>query len=471
MIRPVGSSLRFGLAFGGLFGVSTLIIVLLLWWAMTGLLERQADDAIRSDGQGLVQRMADGGRAAVLDGIGTRLVGNVDDDAVYLLLDASGRRLAGNLPAWPAAVGSPGRSYAVLADRHGATIPVRMQRSDLQDGSALLVGRDMQARAALLQPLAETLLGALLILLGLGLGGGLLVQRLFTRMLSNIAATASAISNGDLSQRVRLSGRGDEFDRVAEAINDMLDRIERLMDGVRGVSNAIAHDLRTPITRARARLESAVAQGASGGALACAVQQAVQDLDGVTAVFQALLRIAEIEAGASRSAFAAVDLVPLLQDMVELYGPVAEERALGLSLDAPGRLMMQGDRAMLQQAVANLLDNAIKFSPPGGTVRVVAGPGCRVAVVDQGPGIPAADRPRAAERFFRADQARNAPGFGLGLTLVQAVAALHGGALLLEDANPGLRAVLALDGASGQRERLLPERDHEHVPVRRLVRV
>jgi signal transduction histidine kinase len=245
---------------------------------------------------------------------------------------------------------------------------------------------------------------------------------------------------------VRLSGRGDEFDRLAEVINDMLDRTALLMDGVRQVSNSIAHDLRTPIARARARLEDAGAHAVGADELRAAVERAVVDLDGVAAVFEALLRIAEIEAGARRSAFAPLDAAELLVGLSELYEAAAEEHDTTLIMDAPGPLLVNGDRELIQQAVANLLDNAIKFSPPGGVIGVVAtgGDTIEISVSDQGPGIPAADRSRATDRFFRGEAARQTPGSGLGLALVEAVAQLHGGSLRLQDAGPGLCAVLSL---------------------------
>jgi signal transduction histidine kinase len=246
---------------------------------------------------------------------------------------------------------------------------------------------------------------------------------------------------------VRLSGRGDEFDQLAETINDMLERISRLMDGVRQVSNAIAHDLRTPITRARTRLEDAALHAATAAELHAAIERATADLDGIVAVFQALLRIAEIEAGSRRSAFAAIDLAPVITDLAELYAALADERGIRLEVHTPSHLPSYGDRELIQQGVANLLDNAVKFSPTGGKVVIeaaAAGPGIEIAVSDEGPGIPAADRARAVERFYRGEAARSTPGAGLGLALVQAVAQLHDGSLALDDAAPGLRAVLRL---------------------------
>jgi signal transduction histidine kinase len=236
----------------------------------------------------------------------------------------------------------------------------------------------------------------------------------------------------------------------------MLDRITRLMDGVRQVSNAIAHDLRTPITRARGRLEEAMVHAGTEADLRAAIERATADLDGIVGVFQALLRIAEIEAGSRRSAFARFDAAPMLAGVVELYEAVAEDRGLTVTLSMPAALPMPpslpmfGDRELLQQAAANLIDNAVKFSPPGGTVAIAAGPGTggtEIVVTDQGPGIPSDDRDRATERFFRGETARSTPGAGMGLALVQAVAQLHGGSLTLADAAPGLRAVLAIPAA------------------------
>ena len=226
----------------------------------------------------------------------------------------------------------------------------------------------------------------------------------------------------------------------------MLERITRLMDGVRQVSNAIAHDLRTPITRARTRLEDAAIHAQTPDDLRAAIERATVDLDGIVGVFQALLRISEIEAGTRRSAFARVDIAPMLIEIEELYGLLAEEQGISLAVVAAPEVPAYGDKALIHQAIANLVDNAVKFSPPGGTVRVTASTRGKVdiTVTDEGPGIPASERARATERFYRGESARSTPGSGLGLSLVAAVANLHGGELRLEDNHPGLRAVLVL---------------------------
>jgi signal transduction histidine kinase len=252
---------------------------------------------------------------------------------------------------------------------------------------------------------------------------------------------------------VPLSTQRDEFDQLGESMNAMLDRIDQLMVGIKGVSDSIAHDLRTPIARARMRLENALLSAPDEESLRAAMETTMADLDGISRVFQALLRIAEAEAGARRAAFAAFDLAAVLTDAAEVYGALAEERGQHLETSWPDRLEMIGDRDMVLQAIANLLDNAVKFTPEGGTIRLSASAPARgkreISVRDEGPGLAAEDRARAGQRFFRADPSRALPGSGLGLSLVKAVAALHGGELRLRDgqpgaARPGLEAQLIL---------------------------
>jgi signal transduction histidine kinase len=439
------AGVRFAAIYAVLLSLSVGALAMFLWWETAGLLNRQTDAAIATDAQSLSEHWEMGGLRALAQTIEDRLSQNVDDDAIYLLTDPKMQPIAGNLASWPTIATDTDVEYEVPIERGGMRMLAKVQRFDLQGGFHLLVGRDVQERARLSTLLSSALLWAVLVVVAMASVGAYIVRSLFRRTLANVSATAAAIAGGDFSRRVRLSGRGDEFDQLAETINDMLDRITRLMDGVRQVSNAIAHDLRTPITRARARLEEAVAHAGSEAELRAAIERATTDLDGIVAVFQALLRIAEIEAGSRRSAFASFDLAPVLAGVVELYEAVAEDRGLFIVLDMPPQLPMYGDRELMQQAVANLLDNAVKFSPPGQSVRVIAAPtvsGTDITVCDNGPGIPPEDRDRATERFFRGETARSTPGAGMGLALVQAVAQLHGGSLVLEDVAPGLRATL-----------------------------
>ena len=448
------ASVRLAAVYAVLFGLSAVVFMMFLWWATAGLLEREVEGAIRGDAQALAERWQDGGLPSLALTVGERLDQDVDDTAIYLLVDANGTRLAGNLEQWPKPVTSADLWYELPISRAGSKGLAEMHAYRLPGGDNLLIGRDIHGRNMLRRLLGQTLLYALL-MVGLLSGlGAVVVRNLFHRMVSNVAGTAARIAAGDLAERVPLVGTGDEFDQVAETINDMLDRIARLMDGVRQVSNSIAHDLRTPITRARAELEDALRTTRDPDALRGAIERGVEDLDGITKVFEALLRISEIEAGARRSAFAAFDLQPLLAGLGEFYAALAEDRGLALAVACPGGLHVRGDRALLQQAIANLLDNAMKFSPEGSTVRLAATrlPGrITIEVVDEGPGIPEADRGRATERFFRGETARNTPGSGLGLALVQAVMQLHGGELALSHGSggfatngPGLCATLIL---------------------------
>jgi len=448
------ASLRFALLCAALLGSGALAVAGFVWLEMIVLVDRNADEAIDQDATALISAVNRAPRElwlrALRDEIDVRLDKNAND-AVYLLASPDWVVIQGTLARWPDELrGVKGWRTVHIEwfDQGDVQTMLRVLVLRLEPyGYNLLIGRTLQLRGQLIGILPEALTWAIAVVIAMATAGGLIVGRLFRNAIMNVSATALAVSHGDLTQRVRLSGRGDEFDRLAELINGMLDRIGRLMDGVRNVSNAIAHDLRTPIARARARLEDAIAAGRSNEELRAAMERAVSDLDEITSIFQALLRIAEIESGSRRSAFAPIDLAPLLADLADLYGAVAEEKGITLTLSSPDRLPALGDRTLIQQAVANLLDNATKFSPPGGTVSLSARSGAGTVVItvaDTGPGLAEPDRARATERFFRGETARHTPGSGLGLALVQAVVLLHGGQLALEDNQPGLRAVMVL---------------------------
>ncbi|WP_338665725.1 HAMP domain-containing sensor histidine kinase [Pararoseomonas sp. SCSIO 73927] len=448
---------RFAVFFAGMFLLGGVAFAGIVWYNTAGGLDRQTDAAIRADVSSLLARYRETGRDGVLQGIAYRLTRDGDDQDLYRLTDAAGTPLAGNLDATPDELAGPPPESEGLRwlragmVRDGVGTEVRLYRADLPNGDRLLVGRDEEERLHLRQLLARGLGWAASASGLIALIGALLLRRALQSMLRPAADTVSAIAGGDLSQRVPLSDRDDEFDRLGRTLNAMLDKIGTLMAGIRGVSDAIAHDLRTPVARARGRLEEA--QDADPEAMRRAIEQGITDLDGMTRIFQAVLRITEAEAGARRAAFAAIDLTPLLADAAELYEAIAESRGVTLETSLPESLPLTGDRDLLLQAVANLLDNAVKFSPAGGRIRLSAearGETQRITVADEGPGLPAADRARAGERFFRADNARTTPGYGLGLSLVRAVAGLHGGALILNDTHPGLHppglsATLCLD--------------------------
>lgn len=442
---PIRSaSLNFALIYSAVFLLSASLFLSFTWWSTTRLLDSHVQAAVQNDAHDLIRRWAYGGPPALSRAIDQRLAQNVDDDALYLLTAPSGRKMAGNIPTWPTGLSSTTHFYTVPLRRYTVDTHAMLHAYALPDGYKLIVGHDERGRGVLRQIITQTLIWCALMIAFLALGGALVIRLLFQHVVRSIARTTSAVAGGDLSHRIPLNG--SETDLVAGTVNAMLDRLKRLMDGVREVSNAIAHDLRTPITRARSRLEDAALHARTEADLRDAIDQAVADLDHITGIFEALLRIAQIEAGARRAAFAPIDITPVLCDIAELYEAPIEEAGLTLKLDLEPTPPLVGDRRMLQQAIANLLDNAIKFAPTGSTITLSARPlrvtadtvptGVEISVGDEGAGMSAADMARAHERFFRAESARSTPGSGLGLSLVQAVAALHRGQLTLSDAHP-----------------------------------
>ena len=435
------AGLRFAALFTLVFALASVVLISVLWWATAGALDRQVAAAIRADAVALTERFREAGEAGLREGIAERLALDVSNEAIYLLVDQAGTRLAGNLEAWPAMATTEGSFSRARISHDGIPADARFIRRDLPGSLRLLVGRDESERLQLRLILTEGVVWSLGAAMLIAVMGAALIRRALERRLEPTFRTAMGIANGELARRVPISRRGDEFDRLGQGMNTMLDRIEALMQGVRGVSDAIAHDLRTPIARARNKLEESLSVAATEEEWRAAVEQGIADLDNISRIFAALLRIAEAEAGARRAAFAEIDLSALLADAADVYQAVAEARDQRLEIDLPATLPLVGDRDLILQAVANLLDNAVKFTPFDGWVRLAARRrenGCvQITVSDSGPGLEAGDKDRAGERFFRADRSRNTPGSGLGLSLVRAVAQLHGGTLSLEDASPG----------------------------------
>jgi signal transduction histidine kinase len=277
------------------------------------------------------------------------------------------------------------------------------------------------------------------------------------RRIEAINQTSREIMEGDLSRRVPTAGSGDDFDRLATNLNRMLERIEDLMAAVRQVSDNIAHDLRTPLTRLRTRLE--LARGSNPEQTREEIDRAIEDAQELLTTFNALLRIARIESGSSRGAFADVDIASLVRDIAELYEPVAAEKGQTLSVQGQRAVTVRGDRDLLFQALANLVDNAIKHTPEGSGIELSAESRdgrAELGVADTGPGIPADLRGKVFRRFFRTDASRSTPGSGLGLSLVRAVADLHEARIDLADNDPGLRVTIILKTAVGRRSGRLP---------------
>jgi signal transduction histidine kinase len=444
--------LRLATGYAALFVASALVLAGYVYWATAGYMSRQTDQTIRVATDALLERYRSDGVVGLARAIDSRLIDESDEDEILLLADPQRRILAGNLESVPVvATAGPQWVDLEIAGRE-RTSSARALALPLPDGFQLLVGRVVQLRLDAQQLIVEALLWSVAVTAGLAILGGVAARRVLTRRLAGITRVAERIVEGDFSRRVPVTGAGDEFDRLAVDINAMLDRLHELMDGVRHVSNAIAHDLRTPLARLRSRVEAALAAADSPAAFRAAAETALAEIDQLVAIFDALLRIAEIEAGHRRAAFARIELAPLIEDVADLYQPLAEARGLRLETrDAPGAAIA-GDRALLSQALANLVDNAIKYTPAGGHVTITAAPvaaGVELVVADTGPGIPEAERGRVTERFYRLESSRATPGSGLGLSLVVSVAKLHGGRLSLEDGAPGLIARLVLPAPGG----------------------
>ncbi len=379
--------------------------------------------------------------------------------SLYLFTTPGGEGVAGNVGSLPTGIlDKPGWTETVYrrieesetSELHGAIVRVHQ----LPGGFKLLVGRDLDERDRLFQVVLDAGKWSAAVVIILGLIGGFFVARRMLRRVDAMTETTRTIMGGDLSGRLPVAGSGDELDRLALNLNEMLDRIEALMLGLKEVSDNIAHDLKTPLTRLRNRAEEALRQPGDVADYRAALEATIEESDSLIRTFNALLMIARAESGQARDNMAAFDAAEAARAVGELYEPLAEEQGLTLEVDAPGAVTINGNRELIGQALANLVDNAIKYAAPlsesnGVSTAVtvsarIEGDRAMLSVADRGPGIAADDKSRAVERFVRLEKSRSVPGSGLGLSLASAVARLHGGELRLEDHAPGLKATLIL---------------------------
>jgi signal transduction histidine kinase len=434
---------RLTLAYMALFALSVGALSAFIYWATLGYLDTQTNAIIEAEITGLYEQFERSGLRGLRDVIEERVARDTEDRSFYLLADAIGRPLAGNVTSWPIGVDDARGQWVDFVQPNSDT-PVRAMLLRLGPGFRLLVGRDIRELTAIRQLLRRASFYGITLTMALALLGGVAIAVSAERRLAEINRTTRQIMAGDLSRRAPLKGSDDEHDELAQHINAMLDQIENLLEGMRHVGDSVAHDLRGPITRLRNRLETvAAAETPSREDLADCVAQ----LDQVLATFNALLRIARVESGAYRSAFTTVDLQPIVRDVCELYQAAAEERHITLRGETSESVEVYGDRELLAQVLTNLVDNAVKYTPPGGSVQVEltrAGDRALLRVADTGPGIPPEDRARVLQRFTRLDRARSQPGNGLGLALVNAVTSQHHGRLTLGDNAPGLVVSLEL---------------------------
>jgi len=435
------------------FALGAGLVLMRVGMSVKDLFEDQIDQTVEAEIAGLSEQYRQGGIRRLVETVERRA--NQPGSSLYLVTTFAGERITGNVAQLPVGVlERPGlietryaRTDGVVAE-HRALARIFL----LPGGFRLLVGRDLEDREALRGLMLRALLTSLGWLVLIGAAGGIFVAMRVLRRVDAMSASAQTIMSGDLAQRLPRTGSGDELDRLAISLNAMLERIGELMKGLQEVSDNIAHDLKTPLTRLRNGVDEALRTAQSPADYRACLEKVVEESEGLIRVFNALLMIARLESGAAQEAMQHFDVAAVARDVAELYDAVAEEQGVMLTLDADGPLMMRGGRELIGQALANLVDNAIKYGLPReegarAVVNIAArrmGDRIELAVADRGPGVAAQDRARVLERFVRLEGSRSRPGSGLGLSLASAVARLHHGALRLDDNEPGLRATMEL---------------------------
>jgi signal transduction histidine kinase len=418
-----------------------------LWYTWNQNIEDVREELIQEDAQTMSDILNEQGIEVLAGVINARVVKQRTGNLVISLSDATSTRVAGNLSASPRnPVATPG-VFRSTVDVNGRPVQALLLRTSLPGGYDLVVGRSTARFQRFESIFQYGLACAAGVVLVVAVIGGLAIRRALLAELHGINQTASAIVEGDLSRRLPASGGTSELDMLAQTVNRMLDQIEQLVQGVRNVSNAIAHDLRTPLAELRARLELLLVTNPSADETQVEIESAVADVDRVIGIFNALLRLAQIETGARRAGFVQLDVAEVAREAVDFYQPLAELKGIALTCACESDIMIAGDSLLLSQAIGNLIDNALKYVQRSGSVDVEVvscGETACVSVADNGPGIPPEEISKVSERFYRGDRSRGTPGVGLGLSLVAAVATLHRGRLELTDNRPGLRATLVL---------------------------
>lgn len=458
------TTFRLALLHSVLFTIFVLGLLVYLYSATVVFVRAEAGATLDVELSELLQVYDDGGLVQLNRSVRERstpsLPGSGSRQLLYLLQDPAGRKISGQLSGLQRLPPESLHKLFIDIDYPTPDGGVESREAEgraavLPDGSTVFVGYDIQEIERVLPRITSVLLTAVPIGLLMSLLGGIIISRSAARRADQLSKTAEAVMTGDLSRRAPVVGSGDEFDRLAEQLNAMLARIEQLMQSSRHVGDSIAHDLRSPLTRLRNRLETTLAGPMSQGIAEETLEQTLGEVDGVLATFNAILRLSRLETGQG-ARMAATDLTALLGEIVELYEPACEEAGLAFSNSIGRNLTGLGQREMIAQAMSNLIDNAIKYTPEGGNIKLEAARGrdnmVVIRVIDSGPGIPKSERARAIERFVRLEDSRSEPGSGLGLALVAAVAEVHNGTFELSDGNgsedsPGLSATLRVPRA------------------------
>lgn len=442
---------RLALGYGLLVTVSITVVSGVFYFGTIGVLDENIDNKITAISDRLYKVAQFGAQEALAREINRQMSDGLDSDSeIFLLTAPEGKRVAGNLDITAMSMVPMNDLVNREIPRDKKKVLARIYVRKLADGGQLLVGRDLGERQAIELLVWRALgMGAAISLL-LVMAGALVFRGQIERRIGQIRRTAKEIEAGDLTRRIPVTGE-DEFGLLNRDINRMLDRIEHLMDGVRHVSNAIAHDLRTPLGRIRNKLDTALHAPLENDALAASSRAAIKDIDDLILVFEKLLQIAEAESGMRPQSFGILDLSRIAADIVDLYDATAEEKGVVLRLNLQDEVRAHGDRNLLGSALASLIDNAIKYAGAGATIDVnvfATADSAVLEVRDNGPGIADNELPKVTQRFYRLDHSRNLPGNGLGLAIVSAIAALHNGALQLQSAQPGLIARIVLTRAA-----------------------
>lgn len=447
----------------GLFILSVSGVLGVVYWFTAGFIERHTEETVLREVNELRHVWENRGQPGLMRLV-TERSENPRTEMIYAVATPNLDVVAGNLARWPSGAAQTGwTSFEMRSLREpGPRRPAVAVVLSLNNRGWLLVGHDMTERYLLRGQVLTGLFWAVSLAVLAGAAGAVLLARRVAERIDSINRTIDRITDGHFTDRMPLSGSGDEIDRLGANLNQMLDEIGRLMLGMRQVTDNVAHDLRTPLSRLRARLELGLLDESLSPQHRATVEQALAEIDRLLGVFSAILTIAAAETGRARGDFTAVDLSVLVEETAELYEPLAEERGLTLSAIAPPDVAVQGSRQLLAQLLSNLAENALKYTPPGGTVTLAAfrGPdgAPALSVADTGPGIPEDQRERVLERFVRLEEHRGTPGHGLGLSLVAAVARLHDASLALEDNRPGLKVLLGFRPPRPQAQAPAPAR-------------
>ncbi|MBT5564314.1 MAG: HAMP domain-containing histidine kinase [Rhodospirillaceae bacterium] len=448
------TTFRFALLYTAVFAGSVGALFVFVFINTSVFAEQQTEAAIEAEVKGFQDTFRREGVGGLVNAIDRRIDPNTRTDGIYILTNPNQQRIAGNLTAWPDDIRADDLwinfSIVDLQAAEPGLADVRGLQFLIPGGYRLMVGRDIREARAFRSQLLRSLNIGLGITVALGVLGGLLFSRSIMGRVEKITQTCRRIMRGDLSQRIDSTGQSDELSRLSASVNEMLDQIERLMNGMREVSDNVAHDLRTPLNRLRVRLEIA-ANSATDEKEKEELEEAIADADGLLATFSSLLRIARAEASLRRS-FGSLDLGLIVEDVVDLYQPLAEEKGVEFSSTIDFSVKGWGDPNLVAQALANLADNAVKYTPSGGRVSISVkdeSGSATMEIADSGPGIPTSHHGKVFERLYRLDNSRSTPGSGLGLSLVRAVARSHGLSVTLSDNAPGLAVSVVFPSPPG----------------------